>query len=89
MKSIFFLKKKNFKLDKLFPSNKIEDNLLINDIKSLLDAKKTDLSFFDSIKYKSEAGKTNAGACVTTEKLKKFLPEKVEKIIVKNVLFEI
>ena len=63
MKSNFFFKKKNFKLDKLFPNTKIEDNLLINDIKSLLDAKKTDLSFFDSIKYKSEASKTNAGAC--------------------------
>ena len=35
MKSIFFLKKKNFKLDKLFPSTKIEDNLLINDIDTM------------------------------------------------------
>ena len=89
MKSNFFLKKKNFKLDKLFPNTKIEDNLLINDIKSLLDAKKTDLSFFDSIKYKSEASKTNAGACVTTEKLEKFLPKGTKKILVKNVLLEL
>ena len=40
MKSNFFFKKKNFKLDKLFPNTKIKDNLLINECKSLKMLKK-------------------------------------------------
>ena len=42
-----------------------------------------------SIKYKSEASLTKAKTCITTRKLQKFLPEKVIKIIVKNVLLEL
>ncbi len=52
-------------------------------------AKKNDLTFFDSIKYKSYALKTNASACLTSKKLEKFLPRNLEKIIVKNVLYEL
>ncbi len=89
MNSNFYLKKKNVKLNTLFNKTKIENNFTVKDIKTLLLANKNDLTFFDSVKYKDFAAETKAGACVTTEKLKKFLPEKVEKIIVKNVLFEI
>ena len=32
---------------------------------------------------------TKASFCITTEKLEKFLPKNVERIIVKNVLFEL
>ena len=60
----------------------------MNDIKPLYKAGKLDLSFFDSLKYKSEAINTKAGACITTNQLQQFLPKNVEKIIVKNVLFE-
>ena len=35
-------------------------------------AQKNDLTFFDSINYKSEASMTKGGACITTEKLEKF-----------------
>ena len=30
-----------------------------------------------------------AGACVTTDSLEKFLPSKIQKILVKNVLYEL
>ena len=47
------------------------------------------MTFFDSIKYKENAAETKASACLTTSKLSKFLPNKVYKIIVNNVLYEL
>ena len=85
-KNIFF-QKKNIKLKKIFPH--VKNNFLINDIKPLHLAKKFDISFFDSIKYKDDAIKTKAGACITTLKLEKFISSNSQKIIVKNVLFEL
>ena len=70
-----------------FTKLKIKKNSLIDDITVLNLAKSNNLSFFDSIKYKSDAEKTKAGACLTTDKLKNFLPPNTEKIIVKNVLY--
>ena len=87
MISNFFLKKKNISIKKIFP--KINKNFIIKEIKPLHLAKKRDLTFFDSIKYKSQALKTNASACITTAKLKFFLPKNVEPIIVSSVLFEL
>ena len=52
-------------------------------------AKKNDLSFFDSIKYKTEAENTKAGTCITLDQYSKFLPKNTQKIIVKNVLLEL
>ena len=46
-------------------------------------------TFFDSLLYKDIAIKTNASVCVTTNKLDKYLPKTLDKIIVKNVLFEL
>ena len=43
----------------------------------------------DSINYKQLALNTEASACVTTSKLEQYLPSKINKIIVKNVLFEL
>tara|TARA_X000001036_G_scaffold167237_1_gene158385 strand:+ start:3035 stop:4003 length:969 start_codon:yes stop_codon:yes gene_type:complete len=90
MKSvIFFKKKKSYSISNLFPDFKPKINSKINDIKSLDKSKKNDLTFFDSSKYKSIALLTKASYCITTEKLKNFLPKEVKKIIVKNVLFEL
>ena len=86
--NFFFLKKKQ-KIKNIFPENKFKTNFPINSVKSLIFAKKNDLTFFDSIKYKSYALKTNASACLTSKKLEKFLPRNLEKIIVKNVLYEL
>ena len=84
----FFFKKKKILSKNLFPEIK-HKNVEINFVKTLNNANKFDLSFFDSIKYKSYASSTKASFCLTTEKLKNFLPVTTEKIIVKNVLYEL
>ncbi len=89
MRSNIFFSKKNIKLKKLFPNIKVEKDFLVNDIKPLNSAKKNDISIFDSIKYKDQAQITEAGACLTTNKIKNFLPDKTIKIVVNNVLFEL
>ncbi len=89
MPPITFFKKKSHLINNLFPNLRLKKNLKINEIKTLKNSKKLDLTFFDSIKYKSHALKTKASYCITTRKLEKFLPTEVEKIIVKNVLFEL
>ena len=89
MKSISFFSKKNLSLREIFLNSKIKKNFIVNDVKPLDTAKNKDLTFFDSIKYKSMAAKTAAGACITTKSFEKFIPAKVEKIIVKNVLLEL
>ncbi len=89
MNSNFFFKKKNYKLSKIFISSKLKKDFIVNDIKPLYSAKKNDITFFESIRYKDQAIKTKAGACITTEKLEILLPKQIEKIIVKNVLVEL
>ena len=41
------------------------------------------------MKYKDDISKTKSTLCIVSEKLQKFLPDHIEKIIVKNVLFEL
>ena len=89
MKKIEFFKKKTVSIKNLFPKLKFKNNLKINSVKSLEQSKNFDLTFFDSIKYKHLASQTKASFCITTEKLVKFLPHNTEKIIVKNVMFEL
>ncbi len=89
MLSTVFFKKKSSLINNLFSDLKLKKNIKIKNIKTLLKSKKFDLTFFDSIKYKSHASNTKASYCITTKKLEIFLPKKVERIIVKNVLFEL
>jgi len=89
MNSNFFLKKNKIILKKLFRNVNFKKNYILNNICPLNKAKKGDLTFFDSLKYKSLAINTKATACITTNKFEKFLPKYVEKIIVKNVLLEL
>jgi len=84
---VFFKKEKSISINRLFP--KVKSNIKINDVATLSKSKKFDLTFFDSIKYKSFALNTKASFCITTEKLEKFLPTHTQKIIVKKVLFEL
>ena len=89
MSSNLFFKKKKIKINSILNSNYIKKNFIIEDVKPLNTAKKNDLSFFDSVKYRIQAEKTKAGACITTQKLEKFLPKNTERLIVKNVLYEL
>ena len=84
----FFLKK-IFYISKLFPKSKFNKIIKINDVKSLDKAGKSDLTFFDSKKYKNLANQTQALFCITTKSLINELPQKTEKIIVNNVLTEL
>ncbi len=89
MKKNIFFEKKKIKLNQLFPKIKFKKNFIIEDIKPLHQAKKNEITFFDSLKYKNFALKTNASVCITNKKLEKFLPENTFKIIVDNVLIEL
>ena len=85
----FFFQKKNIKISNVFPNIKLKKNFLINNIRPLHLAEKNDITFFDSVKYKDQAKKTKAGACITSENLKNFLPKNISIIVVNNVLFEL
>ncbi len=87
-KNIFFERKGPFQLNFLFNQLKKEKKKVL-DIKNLKDAKNKDLSFLDSIKYINLARTTKASYCLTTEKLKNYLPNSCEPILVKNVIFEL
>ena len=89
MNSVTFFQKKDLSIKDLFPNFKHIKNTKINHVKPLLKAKNNDLTFLDSVKYKSQAQSTNATFCITTEELKKYIPKKTKVIIVKNVLFEL
>ena len=85
--NIFFKSKGPFKLNVLFPNKR--NNLIIKDIKTLDQAKKTDITFFDSLNYKDLAIKTKAGCCITKESLQHLLPNSCEIVCVKSVLLEL
>ena len=87
-KNIFF-KKKNIKIKNAFPAYDLKRDFIINNIRPLHQAQKNDVTFFDSIKYRNLAEKTKASVCITLDTLKGYLPNKIEKIIVKNVLVEV
>ena len=89
MSLIFFFKKKRKTLKDLFPKIKVKKNFKIENIRPLHKAGDGDISFFDSINYKEFAKNTKASACITNEKIEKFLPSNTQRIIVKNVLFEL
>ena len=84
----FFSKKKVY-ISNLFPKIKFKQKDIINSIKSLREATKSDLTFYDSKKYKNLANQTKARYCITTENLSKDLPKSIEKIIVRKVLVEL
>ena len=89
MNSNFFFLKKKLKISDIFPKINFKKNFTVDEIRSLQFAKENDLTFFDSLKYKLSAKNTKGSACITTEKLEKYLPQKVKRILVKNVLLEL
>jgi UDP-3-O-[3-hydroxymyristoyl] glucosamine N-acyltransferase len=85
--NIFFERKGPFLLSDLFKNLKLKKKIF--DIKNLEHATSNDLTFLDSVKYVDSAKLTKALFCLTTEKLKIFLPKKCVPILVGNVLFEL
>jgi UDP-3-O-[3-hydroxymyristoyl] glucosamine N-acyltransferase len=88
-KNVFFEQKGPFFLNKIFEDIKLISKIKVFDIKTLEDAKNTDLTFLDTINYIQFAKSTKAACCLTTDKLKVYLPKTCEPIIVKNVLYEL
>ena len=88
MDDVIFFQNKNIHINKLFPKIKFKKKILIRGVKPLNEATKHDLTFLDSSKYLSNASKTKALFCITTENSNK-LPERIEKIIVNNVLLKL
>ena len=88
-KNVFFERKGPFLATKIFDISNLNSKNKIFDIKSLEEANRFDLTFFESVNYINLAKLTKAGFCITTEKLKTYLPSTCETIIVKNVLFEL
>ena len=85
----FFESKGPFIISEIFLKKKFQEMIKIFDIKTLDQASKSDLTFFDSLVYLEQAKKTKAKFCLTTEKFKKHLPSSCNPIVVKNVLYEL
>jgi len=88
-KNIFFKRKGPFLLNEIFNNTQFKKKIKIFDIKTLKEAKNIDLTFFKSIDYIDSAKLTKASYCLTTEKLKNYLPKNCKPIVVTNVLFEL
>ena len=86
-KNTFFKQKGPFFLSELFSN--INSKVKISNIKTLHQASNSDLTFLESVNYIESAKYTKAPCCLTTDKLKIYLPKKCKAIIVKNVLFEL
>jgi len=91
--NIFFFKNKGpFSIKKIIAisgsinSFEPDTKIKIHNIADLLNAKEKDITFLHSAKYKNQALKTKAIACITTKVLAKYLQENCFKIIVSNVL---
>ena len=88
-RNIFFEQKGPFLLNVLFPHLKLKKKIKIFDIKNLEKATSIDLTFLDNTDYINLAKSTKASYCLTTEKLKEYLPKNCVPILVKNVLFDL
>ena len=91
MSNIFFKNHGPFEIEKLLKLSKIINKknfkkLKVTDIKDLVNAKDSEISFFHSKKYENLASKTKALFCITTDNLSEILPNNCNKIIVDNVL---
>ena len=59
---------------------------LVKDIRDLLSADEECITFFHSKKYEEIANKTKASFCITTDSLKKNLPNTCKPLVLENVL---
>ena len=86
----FFVPKGPFYINDLFKQLSVQKNQSkITDVKTLDKADKSSITFLNSNDYIDLAKKTKASACITTSKLKQYLPKTCLSIVVKNVLLSI
>ena len=88
----FFKKKKILLISEIYKSlglNKLKKNIKINDIKDLRNAKKNDISFFNSLKYLDDLKKTKATYIITHKKYLQIVKKLKKPILVKNVLLSV
>jgi len=88
-KNIFFKHLGPFVLNELFYEMELSKKLKIFNIKNLQEATNLDITFLDNIDYINYAKSTKAICCITTDRLKNYLPKSCMPILVKNVLFEL
>jgi len=94
-KNHFYEKKGPFPLKEIIKSigfmghYSSKDNINIYGFESLVNAKKNDMTFLNSSKYKELSLRTKATACITSQNLLKFLPKDCIKLDVKNVLLAV
>ena len=91
MKNPFFKNKGPFKINKLLKLSGIKnlntfEKDIITNVNDLSNAKNNEITFFHSKNYEKYAKNTNASYCVTTNKLKNYLPKNCKKIITDNVI---
>jgi UDP-3-O-[3-hydroxymyristoyl] glucosamine N-acyltransferase len=91
MSNPFYKNYSPFKISEIFKSLNLkfsEDNFDndVLDIKDLVNANDTEITFFHSKKYSEVAKNTKASFCITTNSLKHILPKSCVPIIVENVL---
>ncbi len=90
--NFFFENKGPFTIKKIIDtcqanvSPDLDTSITIHNITDIFRAKKNDITFLNSAKYKTQSTKTQATACITNKDLSKNLPENCLKIIVENVL---
>ena len=88
-KNVFFEQKGPFLLNEIIENFDSKQKIKIYDVKSLDEARNSDITFLESANYVNVANSTKADCCLTTDKLKGFLPKSCKPIIVKNVIFEL
>ena len=92
MNNIFFKKKNNIKINdilRVLNLKKQSINSEIKDIKELITASKSDITFFHSIKYLNLLRKTKSKFVITNKKFRNILPKKINAIEVSNVLLSV
>ncbi len=91
-KNFFFSKIKRISLNEICYKLKIKNiskkNIYLNDIKTLNDASKNDLTFLHSPKYLKLIQKIKSDYIITSSKFKKYLPNK-NLLLVDNVLLSV
>ena len=92
MENKFFKKKNNIRINDiliLLDKKKQKNNYKINDIKELYNAKKGDISFFNSIKYLNLIKISKSKLIITHNKFLNKIPKNINVIEVTNVLLAV